>query len=241
MNITVVLVILCHKSLRGNLAVCLILNIAVCDVLVGLASLLFVRYNPQAMKIEWLHDELEESSYDILSKVVTSKNIMGPILTCAVVSQVFGSLILTLEKFLKIVFAMKPDIRIGKRGVVLFLILSWSFSLTFAVFPVFNVGHMSYSIFGTTPLPADQLIYLGDELKPTVGIATGSQIVLGIIQLTSFVLYLPIFIVSKRSGASVGIKREATIARKIALLVFTNLSFFTIPVLLSVFQRQLIS
>ena len=82
-----------------------------------------------------------------------------------------------------------------------------------------------------TPFPSDQ------HLK--VGIAADVQLVLIIIQLTSFVLYLPIFIVAKRSGANVGIKREAAIAKKIALLVFTNLIFFIFPVVLAVFAAKL--
>ena len=41
-------------------------------------------------------------------------NIMGPILTFAVTSHVFGSGISMLDKFLKIAFAMKPDVRLGR-------------------------------------------------------------------------------------------------------------------------------
>ena len=155
-------------------------------------------------------------------------------------SQVFGSLVLTVEKFLKIVFAMKPDIRIGKRGVVFSLFLSWSLCVTFAVLPCFDIGHMTYSIIMfVTPLPTDRAVRRKDRFEVPVGIAAGVLLVLIIIQLTSFVLYLPIFIVAKRSGANVGIKREAAIAKKIALLVFTNVLFFTLPVVLAVFGAKL--
>ena len=54
-----------------------------------------------------------------------------------------------------------------------------------------------------------------------VGIAAGVQLVLIIIQLTSFVLYLPIYI-----------------AKKIALLVFTNLIFFTFPVVFGIIGHK---
>ena len=81
------------------------------------------------------------------------------------------------------------------------------------------------SILGIS-VPTDQWITVSGKGARPVGIAAGVGIVLIIIQLTSFLLYLPIFIVTKRSGANVGIKREAAIARKIALLVFTNLIFF---------------
>ena len=77
-----------------------------------------------------------------------------------------------------------------------------------------------------TPLPTDRAIRRKDRFEVPVGIAAGVQIVLIIIQLTSLVLYLPIFIVAKRSGANVGIKREAAIAKKIALLIFLSIFFF---------------
>ena len=117
----------------------------------------------------------------------------------------------------------------------------FSLSVTFAVLPVFNVARMTYlpdSILGIL-VPTGQWITVSGKGEIPVGIAAGVQLVLIIIQLTSFVLYLPISIVAKRSGTNVGIKREAAIAKKIALLVFTNLIFFIFPVLISAFGERL--
>ena len=197
-----------------------------CDVLIGLFTVLYARY--MGMWFDFLFKELEGNPYYFQSQVIKHRNNLGPIVTCAVVSEVCGSFILTLEKFLKIVFAMKPDLRIGKRGVILLLILSWSFSVTYAVLPVFNVG-MTYSKSG---IPTD-------EGNAPVGIARGTQIAGVIIQLTSCALYVPIFIVAKRSGGNVGIKREAAIAKKITLLVFTNLFFFVVPAVFLIFRDEL--
>ena len=204
-----------------------------CDVLIAMYSILHAKFNFDKMNIDYFEQRLEGNHYDLFSKMEKHGNIMGPMFTFAVASQVFGSFILTFEKFLKIVFAMKPDIRIGRRGVLLCLFLFCSLSVTFAVLPAFGVGHMTYDhsfMFGI-PLPTDELF--------KVDIAAGVQLVLIIIQLTSFVLYLPIFIVAKRSGANVGIKRDAAIAKKIALVVFTNLIFFTFPIVLGVFADEL--
>ena len=226
-NITVVLVIVFNKSLRSDIAVLLICNIAVWDAVISISSVLYARFNFfRTLK------EVQESgdNDDLLSKLRKQKNIMGPIFTHAVASQVWGTFMLTLEKFLKIVFAMKPDIRIGRRGSLLSLFLFCLLSVTFAILPAFHVENMEY-IYGT-PLPNDQ--------HSMVGIATGVQIVLIIIQLTSLVLYVPIFIVAKRSGANVGIKREAALAKKIVPLVVTNFFFFTFPMLLGVFAIELL-
>ena len=50
-----------------------------------------------------------------------------------------------------------------------------------------------------------------------------------------FSTIVPIFIVAKKSGANVGVKREAAIAKNIALLLCTNLILFAVPVVLNAF------
>ena len=186
-------------------------------------------------------DQLQgnDNGYDALgNKMRKLANIMGPILTCAVASHVLGSGVSMLDKFFKIVFAMKPDVRLGRKTAVILLVLSWSLSATFAVLSVFGIGRMSYTDWwGYTLLPTD-ITDIG-RLKQRIGFAFGSQIALVILQLASFLLYVPMFIVAKKSGANVGVKREAAIARKIALLLCTNFIFFTIPVVVGVSQRAI--
>ena len=235
-NIAVIVLIIFNKSLRNDLPVCLLLNVTVCDALIALVAILCARFNMAKTYTEYLLDRLQG---DYLARdVVFDKwkrvaNIMGPLLACAIASSVFVSGIVMFDKFLKIVFAMKPDLRLGRITAVVLLVLSWSLSATFAVLPVFGIGGMTYTEGGEgsiTPLPTDQ---------GTIGFAAGSQIALVILQLASFLLYIPIFIVAKKSGANVGVKREAAIARKIALLLCTNLIFFTVPIILDVSRDRL--
>ena len=230
-NIAVILLIIFNKSLRNHLPVCLLLNVTVCDAFIALVAILCRRFNFAIMYTEYLLDQLQG---DYLARdVVVEKwkritNIMGPLLACAMASSVFVSVILMFDKFLKIVFVMKPDLSLRRKTAVVLLVLSWPLSATFAVLPVFDIGGMTYTEGGEgsiTPLPTDH---------NTTGFAAGSQIALVILQLASFLLYIPIFIVAKNSGANVGMKREAAIARKIALLLCTNLIFFTVPIILDV-------
>ena len=237
-NLAVVVFIVVHKSLRNDLAVRLLLNVAVCDALIALVSILFPRFNFAAMDIKRLLDQLQgNDNGDHAFKNKRSKltNIMGTILTCAVASRVFGSGISMLDKFFKIVFAMKPDVRLGRKTAVALLVFSWSLSATFAVLPVFGIGRMTYTDLFTA-LPADTK---DDSMKQRIGFASGSHFVLVIFQLASFLLYVPIFLVAKKSGANVGVKREAAIARRIARLLFTNFIFFTIPVVGGVSQHAI--
>ena len=239
-NLAVVVFIVLHKSLRNVLAVRLLLNVAVCDALIALVSILFVRFNSAQMYIKHLLDKLQgkangDDAFE--NKMSKLANIMGPILTFAVTSHVFGSGISMLDKFFKIVFAMKPDVRLGRKTAVVLLVFSWSLSATFAVLPIFGIGRMTYMYSDFfTPLPIDRA---DGYLKQRIGFAFGSQIALVILQLVSFLQYFPIFFVAKKSGTNVGVKREAAIARKIALLLCTNFIFFTIPVVLGVSQRAI--
>ena len=240
-NIAVVLFVVFNKSLRNDLAVCLVMNTALCDALVGLAVILHATftYGPSYMK--YLHDTLRGQSYDYFDRVLQRQNITGPLLTGAVAAQAFGSWIAMLDKFFKIVFAMKPGLRVRKKNALFFVMGSWSIAITYALLPVFRVGSMAYSVVTSyTPLPADDEDGVGGSLEwRPLSAATVSQFALVVIQLTGFALYLPIFAVARKSGASMGIRREASIARKIALLVCTNIVFFIVPIILAVFKIQI--
>ena len=232
-NIAVIVFIVFHKSLRNDLAVRLLLNVAVCDTLIAaLVTTLCKRFKNFELWTEHFQNQMQIEESNEWFKLA---KITGPFLTCAVASHVFGSGIAMLDKFLKIVFAMRPEVRLGSKAAVLSLCFSWSLSATFAVLPVFRIGGMTYTDWlTTTPLPSDEFKFENGRLRQPIGFAAGSQIALVILQLASFLLYVPIFIVAKKSGANVGVKREAAIARKIALLLCTNLIFFTVPVVIGV-------
>ena len=243
-NIAVVLVILCNPALRRDLAVCLVLNISLCDVFVVSACLIYAMYQTDRLYIGYFESigtedsakDVEDGTMALESEIMRLRNIFGPILTFAMASQVPGSFILTFEKFLKIVYSMRPDLRITKRAAQAFIFISLSCCATFAVLPVFEVGGMSYNVrISFMPLPSDFSIDEYEDQTVEIRTAAAVQISLLTMQLASLLFYLPIFLVARKSGANVGIKRETTIARNIALLVLTNLFFFTIPLVLGIF------
>ena len=242
-NIAVVVFIVFHKSLRNDLAVRLLLNIAWCDVLVSFSAVLYTKYNPEQTYRKYVFDQLQGNHYEydiFLNMLEKQANIVGPILTCAVTAQVFGSVLGMTDKFFKIVFAMNPGIRLGRKTAVLCLSLSWLLSASFAVLPIYGIGRMRYAdSSGSSPLPTDEMTKINGKWKYEIGFAASLQFTLIILLLASFVLYVPIFIVAKTSGANVGVKREAEIARKIALLLCINLILFVVPVVVGVFQPTL--
>ena len=247
-NIAIVLVILCNPSLRRDLAVFLVLNISLCDVFALSACLTYSISQTDQIYIDYFENigpedtekDVEDGLEVLESNIMRLRNIFGPILMFAVACEVFGSFILTVEKFLKIVYSMRPGFRITKRGAQVYLFFSMSFCAVFAVLPAFEVGGMSYNVYiDVMPLPSDFSFDEDDEQVVEIRIAAALQIALLTIQLTSMLLHLPIFLVAKKSGANVGIKRETTIAKKIALLVLTNLFFFAVPIILGIFAPMM--
>jgi len=51
--------------------------------------------------------------------------------------------------------------------------------------------------------------------------------------LSTFILYIHIYIAAKRTAQTAGIKRESKLAKQIAILVFSNVFFFVLPLVIS--------
>ena len=133
------------------------------------------------------------------------------------------SLTLTVERYLCTVFSMKPDIRMTPRLATLTITINWllATSMTSAAF-VFHMYRKNYLC-----IPFN----FGDHLP----IETIYSLALGAIGLTLYLatipLYIHIYVVVKRSSEQMGVKRESTLAKRIAILVGTNLVFFFTPVI----------
>ena len=192
LNTAIVLLVAFHRPLRSNLAMLLICNVACCDVLTGLFSILYARFNHPRILTDAMSAALEGSFDETDADAnLRLRNAMGAILTCAVTSHVWGGFLMTFEKFLKIVFVMKPYVRISKKIAAILMITSWSFATVFCILPIFNVGRMTYmSATMATPFPSDQFTNSSGSIELRMGAATGTQIFLIVVQLASLTLYL---------------------------------------------------
>ena len=164
----------------------------------------------KALEVDW--KPLHRYNILLLETLLPTctRNITGTNLACAMASHVFGSGISMLDKLLMIVFAMKSDFRLGRKASVVLassLLLVTLRRLCCSACPP-NRTNDAKGWLDSTRLPIDQsTIEHGAQKWPT-GFAAGSQIALVLLQLASFVLYVPIFIV-------------------------TNLVFFTVPIISS--------
>ncbi|KAL9987929.1 hypothetical protein ACROYT_G002314 [Oculina patagonica] len=135
------------------------------------------------------------------------------------------SVALTLERYLCIVFSMKPDIRMTPRLASLAIALNW----VVAAFMMCLAHYLDIyeKNFLCIPVTHDML-RLPRETRYTIAIGS-----IGIIfYLVTIPMYVHIYTVVKRSSQQMGVQRESTLAKRIAVLVGTNLVFFFMPILL---------
>lgn len=231
LNLVVVCICFGCRSLRNSTSFILIGNIGVCDVIMGVYSVLIARYTVY----EFIVNENEYLGMDTF--VNDYCNIMGVIFTTAQITSVSSSFLATLERYLSIVYCMNPEARLRKTVALWCLAAIWSVSIGYSLLAVFQVGGLRYHGEFTCMMP----FVNGPELEDTsiTGLAVAALLVL--FYLVSIALYIHIFVHVRKTGISAGVKRKVALARNISLMVCTNFAFFIIPMictLLFVYQYE---
>ncbi|KAL9988476.1 hypothetical protein ACROYT_G002925 [Oculina patagonica] len=219
LNLVVIFVSFGCRSLRKSTSFILIGNIGVCDVIMGVYSVLIARYTVY----EFIVNENEYPGMDVF--VNDYCTIMGAIFTTAQITSVSSSFLATLDRYLSIVYCMNPEARLRKTVALWCLAAIWSVSIGYSLLAVFQVGGLRYHGEFTCMMP----FVNGPELTDTsiTGLAVASFLVL--LYLISIALYVHIFFHVRKTGISAGVKRKAALAKSISLMVCTNFVFFIIP------------
>lgn len=218
-NCVVIFVILSSRNLRKTASFILISHTGIIDLLIGIYAIWVAHVNISNIdsileEVMWAGKELQPST--------------GPIFISGQLISVSISLLLTLERYLAVVYCVNPSKRMTAKGAHISLLFAWVTAITFAVLPIFGVGGLHYNIKrACTPLSYDKQFQSGSSL-----ILLSSLACIVLLYLANLPLYFKVFRFVKRSSNQVGVKREISLARKIALLVFTNFIFFAIPIIL---------
>lgn len=216
LNMIILITVLFSRSLRQTTSMLLITNMAVCDLLSGIYSVIIGDLN--------IFHSL--STYSPGDKLVIGGGVLcklsTAIFTCAQCLAAVTSLLLTVEKYFSIVHCMNPDRRLSKKMAAVFLLPFWILSLGYALSPLLNIPNLSFSatFMCSVPVSKNTDLFL---------ISLGVLIALYIVNIP---LYVGIFLFVRKSGAHLGIKREAAILKKIALVIGTNFVFFLTPMIL---------
>lgn len=214
-NFLVMVTVASSKSLRNNVAMFFISNMAMGDFSQGLflVSLTVTRQMMSANE----YFEMTRSSHN---------PVCSSILTLFIIAQgisVLVGFLVVLERYLCIVYSMNPDIRITKTIAKRLIIGVWFLTMFVISLPfIFNMRLSidEYSCIGVrSPNSKTRLSeYLG-----MVGVC---------IYCLVFILYVHIFFTVRKSSMNVGIQREGKLARRIMLVISSNLFFFLAPTIL---------
>jgi len=214
LNLVVFVTILSSRALRKNVSMLFVCNLAVSDFLIDVYIVCIGIYWNSA-PFSYLHDNSERNCLKI-----------GFLWMLGQSSAVSTSLLLTVERYLVIVYTMNPDLRISRRMAVILLVMVWLVAFFFTGFALYyNLYSQSFLC---VPI-AIALIRTNPVFVFTVVVASLTILSYLII----FILYFHIYINAKRTAQTAGFKRESKLAKRVALIVFTNVFLFVLPLVLS--------
>lgn len=219
LNMVVIVTILSSCSLRTVPSFILIGHTAVIDFLIGIYAIWVAHVNISNIdsvleEVMWAGKELQPST--------------GPIFISGQLISVSISLLLTLERYLAVVYCVTPSKRMTAKSAHISLFFVWAMAIAFAVMPIFGVGGLHYNIKrACAPLSYDEEFKSGSSLILLV-----SLVFIVLLYLVNLPLYVQLFRFVKISSNQAGVKREMSLARKIAILVLTNFVFFAVPIIL---------
>ena len=220
LNLIVLVVIFSSKLLRNNSSFILVGSVALSDLLIGVHGVAIAKNN------------LFSDSYDVKPRAIMDNDTsictyMGMIFTIGQVTAVINSLMLTLERYLVIVYFQRCRGKIEKRTLIALLSLVWITAIVFASLPLL-VKTLKYHKWFQCTMPS----HTGKVILETSNVTLSIYGIFVFLYLISLGLYVLIFCYARKSSVQFGIKREARLARKIAVLVSSNFILFTLPTVL---------
>lgn len=220
LNMSVLVVIMTSRLLRNNISFVLVGSMALSDILIGVHSVMIAKYN--------IFSDSNVKPRVVMETDTSTCTYMGMVFTIGQVTAVFTSLMLTVERYLVIVYFRRCRGKVKTRTLVITLILVWTGAITFASLPLFGVRKLEYHRWFQCTMP----FHTGKHLLQTSNITLSISAIFVLLYLVSLGLYILIFCYARRSSMQFGIKREARLARKIAVLVSSNFILFTLPTVL---------
>ncbi|XP_031550972.1 lutropin-choriogonadotropic hormone receptor-like [Actinia tenebrosa] len=211
LNLIVVIITLTTPKLFKNVAMLLVCNIAFSDLCLALYSILItsIRRIPYAQ------------FYSIIDSVCPC---LGFLWTISQANTVLTLVFLTIERYLAIIYCMAPDIRMRRTVALRCIFVTWVVAMVTAILPAVGIGVYTGNTYCVPLNPRKDIPYMYEF---SIG-ATSACIILYLITIP---LYLHIYRFVKRSSLT-GVKRETSVAKRIAIMVFCNIMFFCLPVLI---------
>ena len=214
-NLTVIAVILANKILRAKVSFLLVCHLALCDLLMGCFFIMIatghaINHDPSFRR--W------------------RAQVCPYYRTVFVLSQTMGaatSALVTIERYLAIVHAMNPSLRVTPVIAAIFLACSWIFAATMAT--LIQVIDKKFVRDNAMCIMAQNISNLVGKTNQKILYTHGLMICLVFLYLVTMGLYIHIYVVAKKAAESAGVRREGKLAKRVGLIVFSNLFFFVVP------------
>ena len=224
LNAMVILTTLTTPAIRKKVSMLLATNMALSDFAVSCYTLMIVSFRKMAY-LEFL------GIMGVLCQVLGSMWLMGSLVTA------ITSLLLTMERYLVIVY-VNPDRHMRTKHAMRLMVTSWLVAAAAAVLPsaACNVGTYTGNTYCIPIHPSKEVPY---SFSLSIGlVSTGICLYISTIpcyvRIYKYVCRSRLTIIRTASSPqSKNIKKEGTVAKKIAIVVMTNLFFFLLPVFIA--------
>ena len=217
LNLIVLAVILINKNLRSNSSLLLVSSMCASALISSVYS----------VAIATVYQILPVN--EIESKRASICPSLGFLAALSFSSTILISLAVTIERYLAVIFCMKLHIRLRIKHAYYCLLVTWLIALSVAGWSV-----VDNDIYDTEGYETYICLSIHSVLQKKYLAYTITLIVLSAIgYLRTIPLYFHIFLVVRKSGSQFGIRREAILARRLFLLVGSNILFMAVPTSLS--------
>ena len=213
LNLTVVIITLTTRPLRRNVTMFLTSNMAISDFMLSVYTLILITSRQMLYT-------------DFLMIIDDLCNAIGFVwLMCQIVS-IKTSFILTIERFLAIVYCMEPTIRITRKLAVVFAALTWCLGVAVAILPLVMISVYNSN---TYCIPIRPIKDIPHSYEFSIGLSLWGMLV----YFVTIPLYMKIFLAVKKTSRRAGINRDGTVAKRIGILVLSNMFFFFFPIVIA--------
>lgn len=213
LNVTVFVTTFSVKSLRSNVSMLLIGNMAISDFLISAYSVAIT----SARKLPYVK---------FLTIMTDFCRFWGLVWLLGQLVTVTTSVLLTLERYWAVIYYANPSKRMTSRRAVAGIIFCWLVALALAVLPLVGVGVYTSNTYCIPIRPRRDI--------PRMFEFSIALTLIGIIlYFITLPLYFKMYLFVRKSCHQMRVGRESALAKRIALLVITNMVFFMFPVVLA--------
>ena len=214
LNLFVIITTIRSKRLRKNLDMLLVCNIGIGDLFNGVYSVLIISVHTFKT-----FDQMVIFAHDYCA-------LVGFFWVLGVCLAVSFSFVLTIERY-KCVMCTRPrHSRMSLTTLVVASAICWLWALTGSVLPIVGVGSYSINTYCISifPVKSNPVQFYYSIIGAGVS---------GLMYLITIPIYIKMYIFVRKSSKNMRVRADIELAKRVFILVLTNMLFFLLPVILS--------